>query len=404
MNGKCQKVLGPIFKTGALVAGLVSGYYHRVFAGTCSGAAGTYLCSGGANTATDTTQSISIGAPLTITTSPGFGINTSLNGGDAFYLESVGGLSFTDNNRSSITGEYYGIAAYNSGGGNLVITTNGAVTGGYMGILAQNFVSSDLSITAHDVTGGYIGIAAINFISTGSLSISTSGTVIGGFGDGIAAFNLYGTDLSISANNVSGGYSGIYALNYGSGRLTISTSGTVTGSRADGITAINIYGSATEITVGPESNVRGGMTGIFAYSGYGQPITITVDGRVGTISGSPSDTAIETVGGPTTINLNEGSHTTGSILLDSSLTVSFQKTCNYRTLRAAKIFLALPFVSLFTAHASRIVGGIATPAAWKILPHTPWAWLLIDRIRPSSSIVTSCRAFRSCLISAHSKW
>jgi hypothetical protein len=68
------------------------------------------------------------------------------------------------------------------------------------------------------------------------------------------------------------------------------------------------------------------------------------------------------------------------------------------------MFLALPFGALDTAHASRIVGGIATPTAWKILPHTPCDWLLMDRRRPSSSMVTRCSAFRSCLISAHSKW
>ena len=388
MNTKCQKVLQPIFRTSALVAGLVSGYYHRVFAGTCSGAAGTYLCSGGANTATDTTQTINIGLPLTVTTTQGFGINTSLSGGQAFDLESYGGLNFTDHNRSSITGALIAIRASNNLGGDLSITTNGNVTGGIAGIFAynhygndlsvtannvsggfagiyvSNYYGSDLSITANNVTGVFIGISAANYYSNGSLSISSSGSVVGTLGHGIAAFND-GTSLSITANNVSGGYSGIFALNYGSGPLTvstsgsvvssygqgiaavnygtgltitannvsgyysgiiasnygsgpltISTSGTVTGHRWEGITAYNVYGSATEITVGPESEVRGGMAGIYAYSGSGQPITITVDGRVGNISGSPTDAAIETVGGPTAVNLNAGSHTTGFVLLD----------------------------------------------------------------------------------------
>ncbi len=67
------------------------------------------------------------------------------------------------------------------------------------------------------------------------------------------------------------------------------------------------------------------------------------------------------------------------------------------------MLLALPFDILGTDHASCIVGGIATPTDWNILPHTPWLWLRMERRRPSSSIVTRCRAFKSCLISAHSK-
>ena len=67
------------------------------------------------------------------------------------------------------------------------------------------------------------------------------------------------------------------------------------------------------------------------------------------------------------------------------------------------MFLALPFEVPGPAYASCIVGGMATPTAWKILPHTPWLWLLMERRLPSSSMVTRCRAFKSCLISAHSK-
>ncbi|MFT5440375.1 MAG: hypothetical protein ACI9MJ_002247 [Alphaproteobacteria bacterium] len=56
------------------------------------GGAGTYLCSGTAGV--DTTQTLS-GAPLTVTTSSGFGITTAT--GSALVLTSMGGLSFTDN-------------------------------------------------------------------------------------------------------------------------------------------------------------------------------------------------------------------------------------------------------------------------------------------------------------------
>ena len=313
MKDKCRKVLGPIFKTSALVAGLVSGYYHRVFAGDYSGGPNSYLLFGGADRNSDTTFLLG-GAPLTVTTLPGFGIDTSSNGGPALDLIGVGGLRFTDSNYSSITGYDVGIQAYNVGGA-LVITTNGAVTGGAYGIAAYNYMGSDLSITAHNVSGGISGIDALNFLSTGSLTITTSGTVIGVLGDGIAAGNFGGTDLSISANNVYGGSYGIYALQMGSGRLTITTSGTVTGKRWEGITAVNVYGSATEITVGPDSHVRGETAGIYASSINKQPITITVNGTVSNLSGLSTDAAIVTTGGPSTINLNSGSLVTGYILL-----------------------------------------------------------------------------------------
>ena len=361
MNDRCRKVLGPLFKTGALVAGLVSGYYHRVFAGSCTNVAGTYVCSGGASP-TDTTQSITPGAPLTITTSPGFGIDTSVTGGAAFSLDSSGGLNFTDGNRSSIIGDDEGILAYNHVGGDLSITTNGTVRGGTAGIVAIND-GNNLVISAHNTSGGIhgiyafndgsgslsitssgiadglaSGIKAVNYYSgtnlmisaanisgvflgleaynygTGSLSISTSGTVSAALYAGIYAVNL-GTSLSITAANVFGGDYGILAVNDGSGPLTISTSGSVAGNR-EGITAANLNGSATEITIGPQSVVRGSWTGIYAYSGMGQPITITVDGRVENSSGSAADPAIVTVGGPTTVRLNGGSHITGAVLLD----------------------------------------------------------------------------------------
>ncbi len=378
----CRKAIVPLLRASTLMVSMLSGYYHRAFAGTCTGAAGTYLCSDPANSTMDTEQTIDIASPLTVTTAAGFGIDTSTNGGDALDFRAVGGLTITDTNLSTITGSYSGILANNSSSEVLSITINGTVTGGVHGIFARNYGSdlnistadvtggthgivafnsgSDVDISTADVTGGLHGIVALNTGSgslsitssgtiegaalygikannagtdlnisaknvyggvaavyadnsgSGALSISTSGTVMGGI-MGIYAIN-YGTDLSISAANVTGGYDGIAAINITGDSLTVTTSGTVTGIGGAGIYAINL-GGPTTITVGSSSLVQGDGAGIYSYSGYGQAITITVDGMVRNLSGSPSDDAILAAGGPITVTLNSGSITTGVVAL-----------------------------------------------------------------------------------------
>jgi hypothetical protein len=142
----------------ALASVMLGGYGSRAaYAGSCylPGGPGSYLCTLGANAATDLTQTLT-GAPLTVTTSAGFGIDTSTTGGNAFYLIGTGGLTFTDAHSSTITGASRGIAARNFGSGALDITTSGVVTGaGGDGVYARNFNgTTDLTIAAADVAGG----------------------------------------------------------------------------------------------------------------------------------------------------------------------------------------------------------------------------------------------------------
>jgi len=110
----------------AVTAALLSGYgsrqaYAVAVAGKCTDSGGTYVCSGAASgTGADLTETLT-GNPLTVTTTAGFGIDTSGNASaNAFTLSTTGTtLTFTDNNSSSITGGAYGIRADNtSTGGN----------------------------------------------------------------------------------------------------------------------------------------------------------------------------------------------------------------------------------------------------------------------------------------------
>ena len=101
-----------LIMSAALSGLMVAGYGRQAYAGSCIGAAGVYLCSGAA-TGGDLTQTLS-GGPLIVTTDPiGFGISTTA--GNAFTLTGTGGISFTDNYTSSISGAYSGIDARNTG-------------------------------------------------------------------------------------------------------------------------------------------------------------------------------------------------------------------------------------------------------------------------------------------------
>ena len=206
--------------------------------------------------------------------------NNSSNGSDL-------SIAAADN----VSGGTNGIHAVNAGAGALSITTAGTVTGaGQDGIFAFTGSNSTGGLTI-DATGdvtGYsgTGINARNF-GAGALSVTASGAVTGtgvyyvndGYAyhfAGISAFNE-GTDLTISAADVTGDDSGIYADNQGTGALSISTTGAVEGSYA-GIFAVNASQS-TELTV-TAADVTGGVYGIFAANEGSGALSITATGTV----------------------------------------------------------------------------------------------------------------------------
>jgi hypothetical protein len=99
----------------------------------CSPASGAVSCSG-ANTST---QTITVGQPTTITTIPGFSVDScaGTNGIDILG-QGAGPIIFNDQNGSSISGGVDGISVLNpdasisnTGVGTLSLTTTGKVTG-----------------------------------------------------------------------------------------------------------------------------------------------------------------------------------------------------------------------------------------------------------------------------------
>jgi len=87
------------------------------------------------------------------------------------------------------------------------------------------------------------------------------------------------------------------------------------------------------------------------------------------------------------------------------LTVRKIKYLKNKDIGLAKKFLALPFPFVFTSYpfSSRIAGGTATPTDENALPQVPVHSVLSASVLLLSLRITSCRDFKSCLISAHSK-
>lgn len=259
----------------AIASFALIGYGGRAaYAGSCLGAGGIYSCSLGADSAADVTQVLS-GAPLTVTTTPGFGIDTSVTGGNAITLQGTGGTTFIDLNNATITGQEYGIHSSNTGNGALSITTTGQVFGhNGSGIYARNSGSgTDLNISTNDSAGGTAqGIHAINE-GNGALSITASGEVVGFAAIGILVENRAGTDLTVTAERVSSYTLGIGAYNEGSGALSITASG-VSSDDGSGVFAKN-SAAGTDLTVTVNDALGNYGAGIEASNNGSGSLTVT---------------------------------------------------------------------------------------------------------------------------------
>ena len=290
------KIRQQVFLGSALAGSLFTGYLRRAYA-ACTGAGGTYACSG----ALTTTQTLNASS-LTVTTNSGFGIATAA--GDAMNLTATtGGLSFTDAFGSSIAGANRGIYAYNMGNSALSITTTGTVTATRgNGIYAKSYGAGSVTITSTGtvtatngigvfgnssgagsvtiqtaaVTGGTAGVEGkILRASSGALSITTTGPVTAASGIGVYA-RTYGTGLTIQTAAVTGATEGIDGRSINAGALSITSTGTVTGTAGDGIHAQN---SGTNLTI-QAANVSGAQYGIRAYNFGAGALSITTTGTV----------------------------------------------------------------------------------------------------------------------------
>lgn len=177
---------------------------------------------------------------------------------------------------ADVTGGTRGISATHAGSGDMSITATGSVVGGTEeGVYARTDAGGGaLVIDVADVDGGSDGIEA-RHIGTGDLAITASGAVTGTTGDGVTA-TTQGTDLALDLASVTGGAAGINARNEGSGDLSLTTSGMVSGGTGDGIYAFGRVGAVSVEAAG----VSGGIDGIDARSEGAGAISITTSGAV----------------------------------------------------------------------------------------------------------------------------
>lgn len=195
---------------------------------------------------------------------------------------------------ADVSGGVFGIAAVNAGVGKTSVITSGAVSGGTYGIIAANGqfdytavtngitllgpAGTDLTVTANGpVTGGTSGIYAENW-GTGTTIVKAAADVTGTSNAGIYAYGRSGTDVSVTAVNVSGA-SGISVQNDGTGATSIIASGTVTGTGGDGIYALanNSTGGGLKIQA---AAVDGSSSGINAQNYGGGTTAITATGGI----------------------------------------------------------------------------------------------------------------------------
>ena len=274
-------------------------------------------------------QNLGTGSTSVTTTGP------LLTSRGVFAYNSGTSLTVTTGIVTAAFGGREGIEAVNLGTGATNVTANGAVTGSfYHGIIAANGIvvspdrmitsvsgdaGTDLIVSGTSVTSGGTGIFAVNSGSGGGqTSVVASGNVAGGTDHGIVAVNGaatftdggftstiasvtagLATDLTVNAATVSGGQSGILAVNAGVGATSIAVTGDTIGTTGYGILAVNgtvtfdaagaitgvFGGSATDLAI-TAVNVSGGSTGIHtANESAGGTSSVTATGTVTGLGG-----------------------------------------------------------------------------------------------------------------------
>ena len=184
-----------------------------------------------------------------------FGSNFSSTVYGSYYGSGISDGTDMTITSDDVSGGLAGIAVIGGGTGEVSVTATGTVTGGRAGVYVGTSTGNS-SGTGTDVTSDYFGIIADHH-GSGAVTITSTGAVTGG--DRLASYgygqssvsgggytkiyaNGTGTDLVITAVDVSGGDTGIAANNSGTGALTITTTGSVSGGNGVGQTSSGTSG------------------------------------------------------------------------------------------------------------------------------------------------------------------
>lgn len=157
---------------------------------------------------------------------------------------------------AAVSGGDRGISASSEGTGGVYVTATGPVSGDDFGILAHiGGAGSNVRVEAVDVISESVGILAGND-GDGFTRVISTGTVVGTDEAGIHAFG--GTNsfnVTIDANNASGGVSGVSAVSFGLGPVEITTHGLVEG----GDQGIEAFSAANGVSIVNEGTVRNAL-------------------------------------------------------------------------------------------------------------------------------------------------
>ncbi len=185
---------------------------------------------------------------------------------------------------ANVTASKYGVVASNSGTGALSITTTGVVTTSGLGrdtasaIEAANTTNgTDVTVSVADVYSGLRGVL-VTGSGSGAVSITASGTITTQTGLGVSArVGNGGTDLTVSVNNITASRGGIQFRQSGSGTASVTATGTVDGGTGNGIQAFGLSATDTLVDV---NTVRGDLNGIELSDQTLGDITVIASGPV----------------------------------------------------------------------------------------------------------------------------
>lgn len=176
--------------------------------------------------------------------------------GSGIEVTNGAGTTEIEINAAAVSGGDRGISASSEGTGGVYVTASGPVSGDDFGIFAHiGGAGSNVRVEAVDVFSDSVGILAEND-GDGFTRVISTGTVVGTGEYGIRAFGGTNTfNITIDANNASGGLSGVSAVSFGLGPVEITTHGLVEG----GDQGIEAFSAANGVTIVNEGTVRNAL-------------------------------------------------------------------------------------------------------------------------------------------------
>jgi hypothetical protein len=233
-------------------------------------------------------------------------------GGQGIYAAASGAVTVDTGGNVTGTGGNGIHAETNVGGaGDVKVTTTGAAgtlirgTNG-AGILAEATTGGLVDVEVHTaVTGSTTGIRAN--AAAGTVEVTTGQYAVNGqAGPGIDATASGDVTVGTGGDVTGTGSVGINAQSGNFGNVRVTTSGPIVGTQVLGTDGAGINadtGGAGTVTIINGTRTLGSVAGIKATSGTGL-ISITNSNVIANSTLADSDVAIETAGGPTTIENN----------------------------------------------------------------------------------------------------